>query len=389
MKFGGAVLSSPDGFRQMLGILASVKEPTVVVVSALSTATRDLEFAARLAKKGLLEESLERLDQMIDDHKTQVRQLLPDPEVRAGMESLISEVRGSVAGLLEGVSITAQLTPRTLDQILSYGEFMALHIAKHVVGSAGIDVGWIDSRNLIVTNDVFGGATPLPDKSSVMVEKSLRPLLEKHQIVLTQGFVGATADGLTTTMGRESSNLTATLIGSLTDAESITIWTDVEGIRSGDPHICRETRVRDRISYADATVGAQHGVKLLYRTMIEPAALAGIPIHIRCASKPQGESTTIEPTTQQCEPIVALQESDNGTSFVNTLFVHPSLWLQVVSSVLHQFNEDDIVSVYASAQEKWCRVECTNAAAQALTSSLHSSLFKMITQSKKEIGTEV
>ncbi|RPI67624.1 MAG: hypothetical protein EHM43_07180, partial [Ignavibacteriae bacterium] len=306
-KFGGAVLRTPEGFRAMVEILRQAP-PGVVVVSAFASTTRNLETAARTAAGGHEADAERLLKELMHVHDDLIASLISSPDEAASLRALLGEVDAQLHALLGGVAITRQLTARTLDRILAYGELMALHIARHVLKGAGIDAAWCDATTLVVTTDDHGAASPLTEKSQVRVDKLLRPMLDTHQFVLVQGFVGATENGTVTTMGRESSNLSATFLASLLGADEVRIWTDVEGIRTGDPALAEKTDGIPTLSYEQARTAAHHGVKLLFATMIEPAERAGIPIRIGSVWNPSGGETRISHTDGDPLPIVAVHD---------------------------------------------------------------------------------
>lgn len=352
MKFGGAVLRNEDGFRCMGKILSTSLTPVLVVVSAFASATRDLEGAARLAQKGLHEEASDQIEAMIGAHIILINALFEDaPMLHTALTRFIDEARVQLLDLVIGVTITRQLTLRTLDRILAYGEFLALHIARHVLQNEGLDVVGVDAGHIIVTTNEHGSAVPLVEKTRVRVEHDLRPLFIQHRCVIIQGFVGKTEEGVTSTMGKESSNLTASLLGGMLGADEIVIWTDVEGIRSADPAICENTQVRPSMSYTQARAAARNGLKLLYPTMIDPADRARIPVRIASAYKPDGESTVIDGARHNCKPIVvvsALAADVRGSetmTAVTTLFAHPQEWLRCATLVATQMNEDEPLDV--------------------------------------------
>lgn len=354
----------------MVEILKNEQSPSLVVVSAFASATRDLEFAARLAKQNLTTEALEHLYQILEDHQTLIRQVISDLSARSTLDALLSEVRGALSNLLRGIAITQQLTRRTLDHVLSFGELMALHIAKTVVQYSGIDVVAVDAKTVVVTNEEFGQAAPQAEKTRIHVERNLRPMLESHRVVMIQGFVGATEEGSITTMGKESSNLTVTLLGSLLNVSEIIIWTDVEGVRSGDPGFCRNTRVRPVLSYAEAALAAQHGVKILYPTMIAPAEESHIAITIRSAANPSGEATSIGIDAMHSKPIVAIQAIDDVYSKVNVVFTDLDVWLPVVSRVSAAM-KGVIESVSGNVVAGVCSSVCRSVDAEPLASNIH------------------
>ncbi len=382
MKFGGAVLREPQGFRHMVQILQDLRpERVVVVISAFATATRDLEFSARLAQKGLAQEADERLRQVVADHRVLVKALLPQATSREGMEALLSEAEADLRSIIGGVAITKQLTAKTLDRVLAYGEFLALHIARHVLQDAGIDVVSVDARSLIVTSNNFGCAVPLTEKTAVRVEHNLLPALGAHSVVLVQGFVGQSEDGFVTTMGKESSNLTATLLGAVLGASEAIIYTDVEGVRSADPHSCEHTLLRPHMSYAEARVAAEHGLKLLYPTMIAPAEQSGLAIRIAAAHAPAGESTLINGNPQApCQPIV-IEHATGSVTDVTTVFINGAEWISHLALVLEEEQLRDAINVRSNHADRTATVSVPSADANRVARALHHH----IQQSGKDV----
>ncbi len=374
MKFGGAVLRDPEGFRRMVQIVREAPTgETLVVVSAFSTATRDLESAAQLAQKGLLAEAIGRVDRVVANHEALAKVLLPVGTSGEGVQSMLLEARHELVTLLNGVSTTRQLTAKTLDRILVFGEFVALHIARDVLQEAGLDVTGVDAQNIIVTTTEHGNASPLPEKTALRVEHELLPAFEKHKIVVVQGFVGRTEDGAATTMGKESSNLTATLLGSLLRADEVVIFTDVEGVRSSDPRICAETVLRPHLSYDQASIAAHHGLKLLYPTMIEPAALSGIPIRIASAEHPHGESTIIDDNQDQCGPILIINTDEIDVE-LTTVFIECAQWLPAATIVVKSLHQRASCDVHTSHKENTATLRVPKAIGIDVARRLHTEL---------------
>lgn len=376
MKFGGAVLHSPDGFRHMASILRRQKgTPCLVVVSAFSSTTRDLEFTTRLAVQGALEESLERLSHVIDDHRQLVRTLITDVQTREALFALLDDCQTSTGRLLTGIAITRQRSKRILDEVLAVGEYMALHIARHVLSADGISTASADATTVMVTTEDHGCAVPLLLPTTFRAQRILRPLLEQYDVVIVQGFVGQTEDGVTTTMGKESSNLTATILGAALEAEEIVIWTNVAGLRSGDPDVCSNTVVVPTLTWEEALATAHAGVKVMYPTMIEPAAAANIPIRIAMATDPDGEHTVLGVEGPAPLPIVILSDSsDEPLACITTVFASRNRWLTAVATVLETLNIGDAFSCFAPQNSYTTQVCVPHDVARACTQALHNQL---------------
>jgi aspartate kinase len=309
MKFGGAVLRSREGFTQMVDILRSQSSvPLLVIISAFASSTRDLERAVRTAESGAQELAFALCDEIIREHRNFSDELLANITTKDALRFFVDECETRLHQLLRGIAITRELTPRTLDIILSYGEMLALHIVRHFLDESGFDLTFVDSSTIIVTNAAHGAATPDTSLTASNVEKVLRPAFARSRIVLTQGFVAKSSTGEITTMGKESSNLTATLLAELLGADEVVIWTDVEGIYTADPKLIPNAQPIPQMNYEQARRAAASGLKLIYSTMIEPSERANIPLVFRSAFAPMGNYTRIAATTDSWLPLFAVRE---------------------------------------------------------------------------------
>lgn len=309
MKFGGAVMRNPEGFAAMTEILRQYRnEPLLVVVSAFSTVTRDLRRAAALAEQGDEHSALAQAEAIITQHETFARELLHDAITLDALSLLLRESGKRLREYIRGVAITRELTPRTLDAVLAYGEYLSVHIVKHYLQEQDFAPAFVDAADVVVTNDRYGAAIPNRERTAGNVEEKLLPLLQRGMMVITQGFVGRSTAGEVTTMGMESSNLTATLLAELLSASEVVIWTDVDGVRSADPRYAEGTAAVSQLSYAQASTAAANGVKLLHPSMIEPVQRASIPLFIRSAFAPGRSGTMITRATPAfIPPILSLR----------------------------------------------------------------------------------
>lgn len=325
MKFGGAVLRGTEGFRQMSGILAALNVPAVVVVSAFSTSTRMLEAAAEAAKNGEQELALAIGRTVMDENRAIAVAILPDKDIAEALSILIDQAAHKLQNYLRGVAITRQLTGRTLDLIRSFGEFLALHIVKHYLENNGIRAVAADAADIIVSDDNHGAATPLSVPTSHRLTATMPQLFTTADVVVIQGYVARGAHGEITTMGKESSNLTAALLGELLLADDVTIWTDVEGIFSADPALVSDASQIPAMNWQDAELAAHNGVKPLYPTMIEPMRRAQIPLVFRSAFAPDGRATIIDNASYPHPKIIAAAPRQNSSeqSVVTLINISP------------------------------------------------------------------
>ncbi|MCK5741967.1 MAG: hypothetical protein KAH48_07110, partial [Chlorobi bacterium] len=311
IKIGGAVLKNREGFFRMTEILNKYTEkPLIMVVSAFSDATRKLETAARLAEKGNETEANAIVRSVIDDHTKYNKELLKSGEILGSLNLMIESGARRINKLLRGLSITGELSPRVLDNILSFGEFFALHTVQHFLQDSGFKPDCIDASNIIVSDGNHGKAQPLYDETFRKVNEVLIPKLKESGFVLTQGFVARNLKNDITTMGIESSNLTAALLANILDAEKIIFWTDVEGFRTADPQYVKNTLSIPKMSYSDGYKAAVNGLKLFYPLMIDYAAEKGIELVYRSAFTPEGDFTSVTAKeSDKALPLIVLKEN--------------------------------------------------------------------------------
>ncbi|MCS6965902.1 MAG: hypothetical protein NZ473_03950 [Candidatus Kapabacteria bacterium] len=316
-KFGGAVLRSLNGFRVIGQRIRehSNGQPLLVVVSALGQVTRELERAAFAAEAGQEETALEIASYLVKHHQLYAEQLLGGKHQRTVAE-LLAHTAAQLEGYLRGVRITGELTPRTLDAIRAFGERWALALVEAFLQEQGLDVVSVDATELLCTDAQHGKAQPLVERTAQNVEYRLRPLLQPGCIVLTQGFVARSTRGDITTMGQESSSLTAVLLAGLVGAREVQLWTDVAGIRECDPALVPEACLIPQLSYAQAQEIAHAGLRLLHPRMVELAERWGLCLRIRSAFVPELGETVVSTVAGQLVPLVVSREQLRLLAFI-------------------------------------------------------------------------
>jgi aspartate kinase len=294
MKFGGSSLKDKNGFTQMVSILRKENtEPIVMVCSAFSSATRKLKEAALSAEASYYIEACQIIDSIISEHYYYCETLLESKLNQRSLKELFDSSSDRIKQFLKGISITEELTPRTLDILMSFGELFALHTIKAFLDEQGFDVVGIDSTKLICSDDNHGKAKPMIEESAKKIKNELLTLLKNNKIILTQGFVALSQKGEITTMGMESSNLTAVILASVLETMSLTFWTNVSGIRDIDPDYGFQTKNISRLSYDLAYKAARNGLKLIYPATIDIARKSNIKLIYRNCFEPEGEYTLI------------------------------------------------------------------------------------------------
>ncbi|MCS7000334.1 MAG: hypothetical protein RML15_06590 [Bacteroidota bacterium] len=290
VKVGGSSLRRQDDIERLAQRLRmDHRPPTVVVTSALPTVTRRLEEAAYAAHKGNLSAAQAIVSALVEEHRQLANAMLSEQATIDALQLLFDEIHTALDRLLRGVAITRELTPRTFDRITSKGEHLALHLLHHILHERGLETATIPATELVVTDSTYGNAQPLVEHTATRVRDRLLPMLEQVGYVLTEGFVGTTLDGDVTTMGKESSSLTAALIAALIGARELVLYTPVAGIYTADPAIIPTAQLIAQLSYEHAEEVAHAGLKLLYPTMIAPlreheitltvAAVGSVDVH--------------------------------------------------------------------------------------------------------------
>ncbi len=301
MKFGGSSVADAACMRQVAGLVKSAAgRAPLVVLSAMGKTTNGLFAAAKAAEKGDLSLALETSRTLQANHRKNAEDLflggLPAP-----LESALEERFGELDLILRGVALLRELSPRSMDAIASFGERLST-----LLFSAFIEAPLVDARTTMRTNDVFGEAQPSVSALRNLAAKHIAPLLVPGQAVVTQGYIGATEEGITTTLGRGGSDYSAALFGAALGVEEVQIWTDVEGILTCDPRIVPQAQSIDELTFAEAAELAAFGAKVLHPATIQPAVEAGIPVTVRHTQRPDGHFTTISPDTRSGRAVTAL-----------------------------------------------------------------------------------
>lgn len=296
MKFGGTSLEDVAGFERVAHLLRSeVASQPVAVVSAMSGVTDALMTSLRVARqKGVLK-AARSLEVHFERHLRIANALGPSPASR--MSSIIVRARNDITTLLAsgdsgGVSMNVRDAAKQ-DAISSYGEMLSAQLLALVLDELGSPASYVDARRCIRTDDVYTMANPLIQETTLHTQAELRPLLDQKRLPVLGGFIGSTLAGATTTMGRGSSNHTATLISSALSAREVQIWTDVNGVHTADPFLVKPARTIPYLSYDEAEEIARLGAKVLHQGMFEPVRSQQIPVRIRNSRLSGAEGTLI------------------------------------------------------------------------------------------------
>lgn len=293
MKFGGTSVEDATAIRRLMGIVEHyLPRPLVVVVSAMGKTTNGLLECGRLAAAGLLVDARSRLAGLAEHHYATGRELADPAEsdlLRADLEARF----GSIGVLLEEIAGDGVLTPRRLDALAANGELLSSTIVAAAFRGAGIAGRWVDIRPAMRTSDDFTRAAVQFDEADARLRALFGPVLAEGGVPVTQGFIGSTSEGVTTTIGRGGSDYSAAIVGAALGVDEIQIWTDVDGILSTDPRLVPEAVKLRTISFAEAAELAYFGAKVLHPSTLLPAMAKEIPVLVCNSRRPEVKGTAI------------------------------------------------------------------------------------------------
>lgn len=297
MKFGGTSVGDASCIARSARIVAGASKvsPVVVVVSAVSGVTNRLIQAARRAEAGDRKAGATLLGALREQHDAALAALTASPPARQSVRRKLEEIFAEGQRLFDGTALLQELTPRTLDAVSSLGERLSAPLFAAALDELGVRSEALSATELIVTDSCHGGAEPRMDLTRERCKTGLRPLLEKGVVPVVTGFLGATADGVLTTLGRGGSDYSATILGAALGAHEIIIWTDVDGVLTADPRLVPEARTIPEVSYREAAELAYFGAKVLHPKTLREVMPAGIPVWIRNSFAPERPGTVITP----------------------------------------------------------------------------------------------
>ncbi|MDP9038159.1 MAG: lysine-sensitive aspartokinase 3 [Acidobacteriota bacterium] len=302
MKFGGTSVEDAAAILRTAAIVRGRRDrgiAAVVVVSAMARVTDQLLAAAAAAGRGDKDGALEIARRLRNRHTETAASLL-SAEPLTTLDRHIRHEFDALDDLLRGIAAVGELTPRTGDNVVSFGERLSSHIVAATFAVQGLHGAHVDARTCIITDDHFGKAMPLEDAIERNLADRVLPLLEQGHTPVMGGFIGATLTGITTTLGRGGSDYTAALVGGGLHAAAIEIWTDVNGIMTTDPRICPDALRVKTISFEEAAELAYFGAKVLHPATILPAVQKSIPVWVLNSRNAANEGTQITAMAPPC-----------------------------------------------------------------------------------------
>ncbi|MBP7549851.1 MAG: lysine-sensitive aspartokinase 3 [Gemmatimonadaceae bacterium] len=291
-KFGGTSVGDAVAIARTADIVrARLARTPVVVTSALAGTTNRLIEIASHSARGQLIVALSIVEELRTRHLEAIDALGVGDDVE--LVSDTGAMFDELAHLAEALSVLGDATPRSQDAVAAMGERLAAPIVAAALARIGVPATFVDARRVMATTADFGKAEPRPDEIAIACRTQVLPLVRAGRVPVLGGFIGATADGVTTTLGRGGSDYSASLLGAAMDAEAIEIWTDVDGMLTADPRVVPDALLIEHIRFDEAAELASFGAKVLHPNTIAPAVRKGIPVYVFNSRNPAGAGTRI------------------------------------------------------------------------------------------------
>ncbi len=294
LKFGGTSVQDAAAIRRAAEIIRSrIDRQPAVVVSALAGTTNVLVTLGAQAAEGQLISALRAVESLRERHLAEAKELLAGWDEGDEVMSELGAMFDELASLAGALAVLGHQTPRSQDALAAMGEQISSLLIVSAFRALGLPARHMDARQVLITDDRFTRATPLVDAIVRAARTEVLPVVQRAEIPVMGGFIGATEAGITTTLGRGGSDYTASLLGAALDAKAIEIWTDVDGMLTADPRVVARARVIPHIRFDEASELASFGAKVLHPNTIAPAVRRGIPVYIFNSHRPDGAGTRI------------------------------------------------------------------------------------------------
>ncbi len=296
MKFGGTSVGSAQSMAQAARIIKDARaewSQVVVVTSAIAGATNALLDSAICAAKGDLHPLFETEKWLLANHLKIADALITDPARRTQLKQDIEKLVAAFGDLCRAIGVLGESSPRALDAVASLGERLCVRLLAAVCESTGVPAQYVESTQLIITNNNFQSAHPNFGATTFATRARLGPLLQAGIVPIVTGFIGATPEGIITTLGRGGSDYSAAILGAVLPADDVWIWTDVDGVMTADPRMVPDARTLPEISYGEIAELAYYGAKVLHPKTVRPVVEAGIGLRICNTFNPSHPGTRL------------------------------------------------------------------------------------------------
>lgn len=349
-KFGGTSVGDAQRFAEVADILLThhnaagnpVTAQTVGVVSAMSGVTNQLIAGARAAAEGRDRVYREIKAGLLTRHLEVVETLLTRNRERLDVGGLVEDQMHELERFYRSIAMLGELTARGGDAVASFGERLSSSILAAVLRERGVRAQAVSATDLIVTDDHFGAAVPLMEKTRDRLQQKIMPLVEREVLPIITGFIGATEQGVTTTLGRGGSDFSAAIVGVCLDADEVWIWSDVDGILTADPNLVPSARTLTELSYTEAADLAYFGAEVLHPKTIQPVIERGIPLRIVNSFNPEHPGTLIVESPSSDRELLPAIISTTGLSLIAIGSQDDSWALQMAARALQKLSETGV-----------------------------------------------
>jgi aspartate kinase len=379
MKFGGTSVGTGQRIANVARICARVRaetgSPPVVVVSAMSGVTDSLKRAASSASAGDSETFHLIRDELQQRHVQAIEDCVSDVETARGLTAEIDGLLNWFETLCQSIYTLGELTNRGQDVVWGLGERLSARLTSAALRSQGVQAQTVEATEVIVTDDNFGNAGPLFEETTTRARARLLPLVQRDVIPVVTGFIGATREGVPTTLGRGSSDFSATVLGRCLESEEVWIWTDVDGVMTADPRIVQGARTLSTISYGEVAELSYFGAKVLHPRTMQPVRERNVPVRVLNSLNPDHPGTIISnevSNTPVVKAITAIRDLSLVTVSGPGMQGVPGVAGRVFSAVAHRGGSALLIT-QASSEQSICfalRAQDTPAVLEGLRDEL-------------------
>ena len=366
-KFGGASINTIERIQNVARIIQTFSgEKLLIIISAMGKTTNALEKVAAAFYEGNKEEALKLFQQIKEEHLVVLAQLNPTAK------NILNDLFTEVEWLLHDNPVRDY--DYYYDQIVCCGELLSTAIISNFLNFTGIKNTWIDVRDIIRTDDNFRDSLIDWNFTKQKVAEDIMPIYAAGNVVITQGFIGATDENESTTLGREGSDYTAAIFANMLDAESLTIWKDVEGVMNADPKLFEDAQLIGALSYTEVIEMAYYGAQVIHPKTIKPLQNKGIPLHVRCFFNPSLPGTIIShQPVHNLPPIIVVKNNQvliqlhsKDFSFVEDSLVNKLHQLFVEIKIRPNLSQNAAISLFCCFDDKPDKIEKLALAASEL-----------------------
>lgn len=297
MKFGGSLLDNEIKLNNVVNIIKSyysLGNEIVVIISALHGITDKILYICDHIKKANKNSLCLFLKNIEIIHTSLIEKIIRDKKEKSKLLQLINNLINEFRDVLLGISILGEVTPKSQDYLLSFGERLSTPIISYALNSAGLKSNYLNGKEVgILTNSHFGDAKPLMDTTKLRIHHKIEPLLKEKTIPVVTGFIGCDQNGNITTIGRGGSDYTATIIAAGINADEVWLWSDIDGLMTADPKIVKDAIVLEEVSVLEALELSMFGSKYMHPRALEPIMDSKIAVRIRNANNIDHPGTLI------------------------------------------------------------------------------------------------